>query len=110
MAGQSSDLSSGFRCLGLETITSTCFGKSIDCFSNEDFHSLVLEAMETIVTWFMAFKHFVIVRKTILNVPEELALKLFPKGISFAQMRNVRSNDRRVPKNTLLNDVQMFAE
>lgn len=88
-AGQSSDLSSGFRCLGLETITSTCFGKSVDCFSNGDFNSPVLEAMETIVKWFMAFKHFAIVRKTILTVPEWVSLKLFPKGVAFAKMRNV---------------------
>ncbi|KAI1247304.1 hypothetical protein MGN70_011192 [Eutypa lata] len=90
-AGQSSDLSSGFRCLGLETITSTCFGKSVDCFSNDNFHSPVLEAMETIVTWFMVFKHFAIVRKFILTVPEWVTLKLFPKGIAFARMKNMFS-------------------
>ncbi|KAJ5034850.1 uncharacterized protein L3040_008119 [Drepanopeziza brunnea f. sp. 'multigermtubi'] len=48
-AGKSSDLSSGFRCLGLEIITSTCFGKSVDCFSNEDLHSpMFAEQIDTI--------------------------------------------------------------
>lgn len=91
MSARSSDMSSGFRCLGLETITSTCFGKSVDCFSNENFHSPVLEAMETIVEWFMVFKHFAIVRQFILNVPEWVSLKLFPKGVAFAQMKDVRA-------------------
>ncbi|KAG9186431.1 hypothetical protein G6011_09539 [Alternaria panax] len=86
-AGQSSDLSLGFRCLGLETITSTCFGKSVDCFSNDDFHSPVLEAMEAMATYFMAFKHFAIIRMTILSLPQWLSLKLFPKGIAFAELR-----------------------
>lgn len=49
--------------------------------------------METIVTWFMVFKHFAIVRKFILTVPEWVTLKLFPKGIAFARMKNVRHND-----------------
>ena len=45
--------------------------------------------METIPTRFMIFKHFAIVRKLILHVPEWLALKVFPNGLAFAQMRNV---------------------
>ena len=45
--------------------------------------------MESIVAWFMVFKHFGLVRRIILNIPEWVGLTLFPKGIAFAQMRQV---------------------
>ena len=79
----------GFRCLGLETITATCFGKSASCFEYEGFASPILEAMESIVTWFMVFKHFGLFRRIILSIPEWVGLALFPKAVAFAQMRKV---------------------
>ncbi|KAJ5128103.1 hypothetical protein N7448_008882 [Penicillium atrosanguineum] len=68
--GVSSDMTLGFRCLGLETITATCFRKSASCFEYEGFASPIFEAMESIVAWFMVFKHFELFRRTILSIPE----------------------------------------
>ncbi|KAJ5674343.1 uncharacterized protein N7477_004277 [Penicillium maclennaniae] len=90
--GVSSDMTLGFRCLGLETITATCFGKSASCFEHEGFASPILEAMESIVTWFMVFKHFGLFRRVILSIPEWVGLALFPKAIAFAQMRKMFSD------------------
>lgn len=87
--GASVNMSLGFRCIGLETITTLCFGDSAACFESEDFHSPILESMESIVSWFMVFKHFWLVRQLILLVPEWVALVLFKKGVAFAQMKNV---------------------
>ena len=87
----SSDLTLGFRCLALEVITTTCFGQPANCFETEDFDSPVLEGVESIVSMFMAFKHLSIFRKAVLMVPEWVGLRLFPKGVALAQMRNVSS-------------------
>ncbi|KAJ5503276.1 hypothetical protein N7463_006150 [Penicillium fimorum] len=70
--GVSSDMTLGFRCLGLETITATCFGKSASCFEYEGFASPILQAMESIVAWFMVFKHFGLFRRVILSIPDLL--------------------------------------
>jgi len=48
--------------------------------------------MEAMATYFMAFKHFALIRKTILSFPQWLSLWLFPKGIAFAELRKVCSN------------------
>lgn len=87
--GASVNMSLGFRCIGLETITTLCFGDSASCFESEDFHSPVLDSMESIVSWFMVFKHFWVVRQLILLVPEWVALVLFKRGVAFAQMKDV---------------------
>ncbi|KAK1713911.1 uncharacterized protein CLUP02_17094 [Colletotrichum lupini] len=87
--GVSVNMSLAFRCIGLETITSICFGKSAACFEHEDFHSPILESMESIVAWFMVFKHFWLVRQLILWVPEWVGLTFFKSGVAFAQMKNM---------------------
>lgn len=46
--------------------------------------------MESIVAWFMVFKHFWLVRQLILWVPEWVGLTFFKSGVAFAQMKNVR--------------------
>ena len=85
----SSDLTSGFRCLSLEVVATTCFGQAANCFENGDFESPVLDAVESTVSMFMAFKHFSIIRKSVLMIPEWFALRLFPKGAALVRMRNV---------------------
>lgn len=56
----------------------------------------------------MAFKHFAMIRKATLITPEWLALKLFPKGRAFADLRNVRNND--FTESHFTYNAQMFAE
>ncbi len=85
----SSDLTLGFRCLSLAVVTTTCFGQPANCFENGDFDSPVLDAVESTVSMFMAFKHLSIIRKSVLMIPERLVLRLFPKGAALVQMRNV---------------------
>ncbi|KAF2127467.1 cytochrome P450 [Dothidotthia symphoricarpi CBS 119687] len=87
--GVSANMRRGFRCISLETITTMCFGKSLACFEFEDFHCPILESMDMVVSWFMVFKHYWVVRHLILYIPEWVGLAFFKKGLALAHLKNM---------------------
>ncbi|KAF9530327.1 cytochrome P450 [Crepidotus variabilis] len=82
-ANKSANLDLAFRSLSLEIITSYCFSRSPNALDSKDFRNEVLIAIDHTMPMIWVFKHFPLIRKLLLNVPECFASVLKPstKGI-----------------------------
>jgi hypothetical protein len=72
-----------FRSLSLEIITTYCFARSSQALDAPDFQHAILGAIDHTLPMIWIFKHFPLVQKVLLNVPECFASVLKPstKGI-----------------------------
>jgi len=82
-AGKAANMDLAFRSTSLEIITSYCFAKSSNALDSEGFRNEILTAMDQTLPMIWIFKHFPIVKKLLLGVPECFASILKPstKGI-----------------------------
>ncbi|PPQ71154.1 hypothetical protein CVT24_009835 [Panaeolus cyanescens] len=80
---KSANLDLAFRSISLEIITSYCFAQSSKALESPDFKNDILTAMDLTLPMIWVFKHFPIIRKVLLGVPECFASVLRPstKGI-----------------------------
>jgi len=80
---KSANLDLAFRSTSLEIITSYCFAKSSNALDSENFEHAILTAMDQTLPMIWVFKHFPLIKKLLLGVPECFASVLKPstKGI-----------------------------
>ncbi|KAI0038829.1 putative P450 monooxygenase [Auriscalpium vulgare] len=68
-----SDLSLGFRCLAMDTITEFCYGRSINVTSTPNFQADLVFALDEMLPVITLSKYFIVIIWLVRNMPRRLA-------------------------------------
>jgi cytochrome P450 len=85
--GKSADLLFAFRCFAIDTITTYCFGNSVNAIDEPAWQAPIVVAMDNSLPTFHLFKHFPLFRKTIFALPPWLAIKASPETAGLTQLQ-----------------------
>lgn len=86
-AGKSADLLFAFRCFAIDTITTYCFGNSVNAIDEPDFQAPIVVAIDNSLPTFHLFKHFPLFRHLIFSLPPWLAIKASPETAGLTQLQ-----------------------
>ncbi|KAI0058623.1 putative cytochrome P450 [Artomyces pyxidatus] len=75
-AGKASDLSLGFKCLAMDTISSFCYGRSMSAIDAPNFHAPLVIASENCLPILAITKHSGFLVWLLRQIPPRLAVKL----------------------------------
>ena len=91
VAGKSSDLFFGFRCLAVDTIMAFCFAKSVDALGEADFKAPIVEAMHDASDCLLLFKHFPWLQTIMFLLPRPLTIMIIPQTSGITRVMKVLS-------------------
>ncbi|KAI0084581.1 cytochrome P450 [Irpex rosettiformis] len=82
--GRSINFFKAYQCFALDGITSFCFGTSMHATSEPGFDALILQAMHASLSIMQPLKHFILLKKAVRAIPENIASVLDPtlKGLA----------------------------
>jgi len=86
-SGKSANLDLAFRSTSLEVITSYCFARSSHALDSANFENEVLAAMDQTLPMIWVFKHFPLIKKLLLSIPECFASVLKPSTTGILDQR-----------------------
>ncbi|TFK39689.1 cytochrome P450 [Crucibulum laeve] len=84
---KSTNLDLAFRSTSLEIITSYCFAKSANAIDADNFQHDILQAMDQTLPMIWVFKHFPLIKRLLLSVPESFASVLKPSTTGILEQR-----------------------
>ncbi|PPQ79817.1 hypothetical protein CVT25_002971 [Psilocybe cyanescens] len=84
---QSANLDLAFRATSLEVITSYCFAKSSNALDSENFQNEILIAIDQTLPMIWVFKHFPLIKRILLGIPECFASVLKPSTTGILEQR-----------------------
>ncbi|KAH9479251.1 Cytochrome P450 monooxygenase [Psilocybe cubensis] len=84
---QSANLDLAFRATSLEVITSYCFARSSNALDSRNFQNEILSAIDQTLPMIWVFKHFPLVKRILLGVPECFASVLKPSTTGILEQR-----------------------
>ena len=90
-AGQSSDLSLGYRCFTFDTIMQISFAFNWHTVEQPDFDAPILRAMMSSLPAAVVFKHFSAFKRILLSLPRWLSVKINPTIAPLMDLQQVRS-------------------
>lgn len=73
----------------MDVITYLCFGQDIDAVNEPDFESPLIKAMADGADIITMFKHFPLLRRLVLSIPPEQAIKSNPQIAGMIRMQQV---------------------
>lgn len=83
------NLDLAFRSLSLEIITTYCFARSSHALDAPNFQSPILSAIDHTLPMIWVFKHFPLIQKVLLSVPECFASVLKPSTVGILEQRKM---------------------
>ncbi|KXN91119.1 Trichodiene oxygenase [Leucoagaricus sp. SymC.cos] len=83
------NLDLAFRALSLEIITTYCFSRSSQALDAPNFEHAILAAIDHTLPMIWVFKHFPLIQKILLNVPECFASVLKPSTTGILDQRRM---------------------
>ena len=89
--GQSVDFFKAYKCFALDGITSFCFGTSMHATSEPNFDAPTIHAMHVSLSMMQSLKHFILFKKAVRAIPENVAAVINPTLTGMAKLLGVRT-------------------
>lgn len=90
--GRSVDFFKAYKCFALDGITSFCFGTSMHATSEPNFDAPTIHAMHASLSVMQPLKHFILLKKAVRAIPENVASIIDPTLEGLAKLLNVSAD------------------